>query len=385
MVKDGDDHPAAREVRRIVDPYSTSSAAFSMPPPATMPPSRSQNYRLSASQKSSPTSSTEITGETGVDIESPGSSPTSQPGAYMVNMRAAGARPGWASNRRIWNTRRSTFFDSFRSSRPSSIPPELRVVQDSQIVQIEMQGIPNMPGPGPLEGAPGNCEIVSQGPDKEQQQQYLKRLTWVKIAVMGFTFGTIIALIVAFVDTENNKSAKNQLVVATNTSSSDYLGTDESSMRSSSEVQAAIEVYLPLVKKISNQSAFDDFTTPQARALTWLALSAPIDPTTKTSSLSDQRILTRYSLAVLFFSSFGEMWLDSLGFLDSGTHECNWNVPLEESFEVAGLELDRKGVICNGSDEETERRVEILNLGKLPGLTSAYLLYGLVLRLRVPF
>ncbi len=348
MAEIGDDVPPGRQSLSLVAPFPPNTD-FCMS--STVPPRSSQNYRLN--QKCSPSSSTGVSSGTAMDLESAGSSPTSQPGAYMVNMRAAGALPGWASTRRGWNATRHSFFDSFRA-RPSSIPPELRIVQN---VQIEMQEIPNEQGSAP--DVVDDCVEISDSNEKEQQCG--RRSTWIKIIVLGLTFGTIIAIVVAFV-VDGNSSDSTKLPIVNNTSS-DYLGADGISTRSS-DVQAAVEVYMPLVLSISNATALADSSSAQSKALTWLASSVRLDPETKKSNMSNQRVLTRYALAVLYYSTLGHMWLDSFGFLGPDSHECDWNLPLDDSFEVVGLVLDKQGVICNVGDGNSERYVEILNFGK---------------------
>jgi hypothetical protein len=90
----------------------------------------------------------------------------------------------------------------------------------------------------------------------------------------------------------------------------------------------------------SNSSVFDDPTSPQGLALTWLAKedAADIDE-------DDQaRLETRFALAELYFATQGETWNDRLRFL-TGVHECYW------TSSTYSADKSPRGIECN-SDEQ---------------------------------
>ena len=93
--------------------------------------------------------------------------------------------------------------------------------------------------------------------------------------------------------------------------------------------------------------------SPQNRALNWLL----IDQNGTESLLSESRLLTRYALAVLYFSTGGPSWSVKADFLASDQHECNWNLGHQTLF----------GVFCDASD--TVLTVSLSNIrlyGSLP-------------------
>ena len=72
------------------------------------------------------------------------------------------------------------------------------------------------------------------------------------------------------------------------------------------------------------QSALEDPNSPQSQALKWLESPAN-DEISET-----QRLLQRYALATLYYSTNGESWKNSTGWL-SAEDECNWMSTAEES------------------------------------------------------
>jgi hypothetical protein len=79
-------------------------------------------------------------------------------------------------------------------------------------------------------------------------------------------------------------------------------------------------------------TSFSDSTSPQSRALDWLYLDMlSRSTTTSTATTSRQRnpdefkMLQRYVLAVLYYSTSGDGWDDPLGFLLDDP-ECDWDV-----------------------------------------------------------
>lgn len=82
----------------------------------------------------------------------------------------------------------------------------------------------------------------------------------------------------------------------------------------------------------TEDNLFEDPATPQYQALQWLAYQDPEQMSPKQGN----RLIQRYVLAVLYYSTGGEeSWLDSMNFL-SGEHECEWNY-INENGDVKGV------------------------------------------------
>jgi hypothetical protein len=65
---------------------------------------------------------------------------------------------------------------------------------------------------------------------------------------------------------------------------------------------------------------FDDFSSPQSRALEWLN----DDPITMSTGRATSVVLQRYVLAVFYFTTFGSGWNDKFDFM-SDAEVCMWN------------------------------------------------------------
>uniref|UniRef100_A0A7S3L6V9 L domain-like protein n=1 Tax=Amphora coffeiformis TaxID=265554 RepID=A0A7S3L6V9_9STRA len=72
------------------------------------------------------------------------------------------------------------------------------------------------------------------------------------------------------------------------------------------------------------QKSLEDATSPQSSALSWLLSSADED------RYSDLRLVQRFVLATLYFSTNGERWYDNDGWL-SDANECDWST---EAFDI---------------------------------------------------
>lgn len=90
--------------------------------------------------------------------------------------------------------------------------------------------------------------------------------------------------------------------------------------------------------------AMSDSSSPQYRALQWIAF----DATSQSMPTEPLRIMQRWVLAVLFYSMGGEGWVNSLGWL-SDTNECQWvststNDICGTNSMLAQLDLRRNGL-----------------------------------------
>jgi hypothetical protein len=95
---------------------------------------------------------------------------------------------------------------------------------------------------------------------------------------------------------------------------------------------------------VSDSTILASFGTPQFRAGTWLAEQDGANmavPTTGIKSLSGYKYMTRYVMAVLFFSTDGINWDSPLDFMTE-KNVCDWNA----SFTNDGKNYFRKGIVC---------------------------------------
>eukprot|EP00567_Pseudictyota_dubia_P000725 CAMPEP_0197465970 /NCGR_PEP_ID=MMETSP1175-20131217/64811_1 /TAXON_ID=1003142 /ORGANISM="Triceratium dubium, Strain CCMP147" /LENGTH=1021 /DNA_ID=CAMNT_0043001997 /DNA_START=37 /DNA_END=3102 /DNA_ORIENTATION=+ len=92
-----------------------------------------------------------------------------------------------------------------------------------------------------------------------------------------------------------------------------------------------------IVGRVSSQESLANTISPQYQALVWLA-----DNDTRQVSVEDtEAIVQRYALAVLYFSTEGEGWVNNTNYL-TGRHECEWHgVGCEsEAGAVKSIDID---------------------------------------------
>jgi hypothetical protein len=95
--------------------------------------------------------------------------------------------------------------------------------------------------------------------------------------------------------------------------------------------------------------ALEDISSPQYKALEWMV---DRDSSTLQSTLSDDELLERFALVLLYVATGGESWLDQAGFL-TPLNTCSWNSIVDGPKVL--------GVGCNG-----EGSVVTLDLCKFP-------------------
>ena len=95
----------------------------------------------------------------------------------------------------------------------------------------------------------------------------------------------------------------------------------------SAEMKA--QSFADIISEVSPLSTLPETSSPQSKAAAWLMTDQGICP-------SDANVLQRYILAVLYFATKGESWMDQLGFLSSA-NECEW----------AGIKCDSSGKVAN--------------------------------------
>ena len=124
---------------------------------------------------------------------------------------------------------------------------------------------------------------------------------------------------------------------------------------------------------ITPLSTLTDPSTPQYAALDWLANK---DSGASYSSADDVRILQRYVLATLYYSTGGPGWTKSYGFL-SDEHECKWFE--EEKDWILDMTPITHGIKCGDEgwldfEEGDDEHIMEIRLGKCQ---RAHLLYDI--------
>ncbi|CAJ1961277.1 unnamed protein product [Cylindrotheca closterium] len=122
---------------------------------------------------------------------------------------------------------------------------------------------------------------------------------------------------------------------------------------------------------LSTPGSLEDETTPQYAALEWLVKRDRANGLDLVNDVARRE--ARYSLAVLYYSTEGELrWSDELHFL-SDRHECDWNMEIETD-DNGGEEKSTTtvGVICDDDRAIVQLSIVGNNLrGQLPPELSA--------------
>ena len=89
-----------------------------------------------------------------------------------------------------------------------------------------------------------------------------------------------------------------------------------------------------LFPSISSTDSLDDPNSPQSQALNWMTTPQSDDEgggsngasivTSPDAKSVEWRIIQRYALAVLYYSTNGNEWKNQYGYLDVNKHECDW-------------------------------------------------------------
>jgi hypothetical protein len=96
-----------------------------------------------------------------------------------------------------------------------------------------------------------------------------------------------------------------------------------------------------------DQAMQQELSSPQYKAFDWMTNS---DSNDLQSTLSDDELVDRFVLVILYFATNGESWWDQAGFLRPLNSHCSWN---------SGFGRFERGVVCND-----EGAVVTLNLCK---------------------
>jgi hypothetical protein len=109
---------------------------------------------------------------------------------------------------------------------------------------------------------------------------------------------------------------------------------------------------------VSGVTALEQSRTPQNFAATWMAEFDEADlavPTDDATAVDRYKYITRYVMAVLFFSTGGGSWENQIGFMTSND-VCDWSMRFTN-----GYTFYRKGVVC---DDTSDHLVYAILLGK---------------------
>ena len=323
-------------------------------------------YRLrSSDEKKSPVA---VSPESSEDV--PSVRPLA-PGAYSVVGRAIGGAPAWAIGRLRRNSstprrrsrqsltpgsgsRRFSFQTllSFRSSEAtdqSHIPPELRVRNNSTQSHTSSAfrasgGTTNSNVPPELRvqssttSKPGRksdieaiCEPMgddfNKGKDGDDEEARVDAKTRRSVLILVAVLVAIVAVVVV-------------VVVATTRNTK----VDESPANQTQEADPSITALQTRLEHLtSDSSVFGDSSSPQRLALKWLAEQNDFGE----GDSNQVRLETRYSLAVLYYATNGDAWVDGNEFLSS-MHECNWTsssgliaggLKCDSSLQITGLDI----------------------------------------------
>jgi hypothetical protein len=85
-----------------------------------------------------------------------------------------------------------------------------------------------------------------------------------------------------------------------------------------------------------------DVSSPQYQALEWMAYSDSID---LLSTLSDDELVERFTLVLLYYAAGGENWSDQAGFLSPLNNTCSWNSIVDGTTRVLGVSCNEEGSV----------------------------------------
>ena len=171
----------------------------------------------------------------------------------------------------------------------------------------------------PVVDATGVVVVMSDEDEEKMEQRKCRR--WLLYGGIAFVLIVSVVVVVVLVIPQGGDP---EPLVPTATPSISPSGTP-SAAPTSSRLNAVIGHVTP----VSGSEVFLDFESPQYRAAVWLA---DVDPLSLPVSQSTPQLLQRYSLAVLYYTMNGDMWLSCFttdvscpsgqNWLTQG--ECSW-------------------------------------------------------------
>jgi len=116
--------------------------------------------------------------------------------------------------------------------------------------------------------------------------------------------------------------------------------------------QSDIVKYL-LVRGVSSENDLMNPSSGQFRAVEWLISidQSVVLPNDKSSFLIERAFIMRYTMAVMYFATNGDRWLNKLNFLEPSSHVCDWFgiITAQESPDGYFNSVPR-GVACDEDD-----------------------------------
>jgi hypothetical protein len=156
-----------------------------------------------------------------------------------------------------------------------------------------------LPEPEPRDGGQ---EVVMEEEDGEEDAVPRGRCRY-------YTAGVVMLLVVATVS----------LVAVMFTDGNDLPNEEPSSAAAGEPASSREQAFQAIVEDLSGVDLLKD-DSPQSKALQWLVWQ---DPAKLEPTASERQIQERYILAVFYFATTGEEWLDSYDFI-SEKHVCDW-------------------------------------------------------------
>jgi hypothetical protein len=128
---------------------------------------------------------------------------------------------------------------------------------------------------------------------------------------------------------------------------------DESEDSNETTDDSKLSIFQELVNLLSPLSGSDvllNETTPQFAAMKWFTKDMESNTTSTFISSSSSMdvsnmLLERYSVALLYFSTQGAIWLDSLDFLSHNTSVCQWQSLQGSVDDALGINCDADGSV----------------------------------------
>mmetsp|Transcript_11388 Transcript_11388/g.27147 ORF Transcript_11388/g.27147 Transcript_11388/m.27147 type:complete len:998 (+) Transcript_11388:336-3329(+) len=310
-------------------------------------------------------------------------SDSERPGAYSVHDRANGILPAWhrmfAPSSGVSTASQDTetaIDDHDRYHHRSQPPPQGQTTSDHNDDNVLDAHSEHRPRQGPDSMENGNGERIGEEdiPRKNDTSTLLSRRRLIFLAAIGVILVVAVAIGVSVaLQSKNDQSDDRGEDGANNSSMPSSSSTNSTSSIATSRKSQLID--LLVTNKLTPRSSFDDTSSPQSEAVSWLADTDPL----KVSDTDQDVLFDRYALACFFFATNGlEDWTNQLNFLTEKS-VCEWNARVETNNSIdddgtlsVSLSTQTQGVICDDTQQVSEIRIDGNNLrGFIPAELSA--------------
>jgi hypothetical protein len=283
-----------------------------------------------------------------------------QVGAFSVAERASGLPPSWDWRARMFGAEfyppgfweansRITAIEATTAppQRPREIPtgPETQAydassqasgVSSSHDPQFTIRPLPPESSPTPLSGGTSIVTATATATALSRKKGFLSPF-WLWVATVGVLLLVSVTVGVVLMVTPLGQDDTKSAVDSTNLNSDMLLP---------HQVERYNALHVRLGYLSSDPSVLDDATSPQHKALVWLAQD---DVALDDDATNANRIKVRYGLVVLFYASQGAKWLDRHRFATLNLHECNWTSTVLSDTGVS----EPRGVVCDDDGHVT--------------------------------